>query len=284
MARVLVLTAAPGRGLSEAEIAEARDAVPGAGAPRRLAAEAAEIPAPAAVPVALEGVDANWVPAAGRKKRLLLADMDSTIIGCECIDEVAALAGVGAEVARITERAMAGELDFEGALAERVALLEGLPVAALDEVLESRIRLNPGAATLVRTMRALGAATALVSGGFTHFTGPVAARAGFAEHRANRLETRAGRLTGHVVPPVLGREAKLAALVEIAGRIGATPAEAIALGDGANDAAMIEAAGLGIGYRPKPALAAVSDAALRHSDLSAALHLQGIPESAFLRG
>ncbi len=287
---VVVLTASRSRGLSDAEIAAAMEAAGCAGSPaRRLGEAAAEFAAPSGEvgraadwAALLPGVDVNRVPAAGRAKRLLLADMDSTIIGCECIDEIAAAAGIGAEVAAITERAMRGELDFEAALADRVALLEGLPEAALAEVFAARVRLTPGAETLVRTMAARGAATALVSGGFTFFTERVAAAAGFAEHRANRLEIAEGRLTGRVLPPILGRDAKRAALEEIAAREGLGPEAALALGDGANDLAMIRAAGLGVGYRPKPALAAEADAVIAEGDLTAALHLQGIAEAEFV--
>src|SRR6056297_2365355 len=257
---MLVLTADPARGLPDDTLDRAAAAGAG-GQPRRLGPAAAEIPVSDALPmVEIEGVDANVVPAEGREKRVLIADMDSTIIGVECIDEIAAHAGVGERVAAITERAMAGELDFEGALTERMALLEGLPESALETVLEERIRLNPGARTLVRTMAFRGAATALVSGGFTWFTARVAAMAGFAEQKANTLEIADGRLTGRVVPPILGRAAKLDALEELAMRLGTTPSGAVAVGDGANDAAMVAAAGIGVGYRPKPALAAEADA------------------------
>jgi len=280
-----VLTAAPGRGLSRAEIDAARHAAGcDSDAPRALGPDAAEF-ACAARPalLTLPGIDANAVPAEGREKRLLIADMDSTVIGCECIDEIADFAGMRAPVAAITERAMAGELDFEGALAERVALLAGLEETVLARVMEDRIRLNPGARTLVRTMAAAGAATALVSGGFAWFTERVAAAAGFGEHRANRLEIAGGRLTGRVLPPLLGRAAKRAALDEISARIGATPQAAVALGDGANDLDMIRRAGLGVGYRPKPALAREADAVIAHADLTAVLHLQGWHAEAFVR-
>ena len=285
MAWVTVLTAAPGRGLSRAEIETARRAAGcDSDTPRALGPDAADFACAArpALPT-LAGVDANAVPAEGREKRLLIADMDSTVIGCECIDEIADFAGMRAPVAAITERAMAGELDFEGALAERVALLAGLGETVLARVMEDRIRLNPGARTLVRTMAAAGAATALVSGGFTWFTERVAAAAGFGEHRANRLEIAGGRLTGRVLPPILGRAAKRAALDEISARIGATPQAAVALGDGANDLDMIRLAGLGVGYRPKPALAREADAVIAHADLTAVLHLQGWHAEAFVR-
>lgn len=286
MAHVLVLTAPAGRGLEDAEIAAVARAA-GGGEAHRLGRAAADIfleslPDLAHLRAAHPGIDLNVLPAAGRRKRLLIADMDSTIIGVECIDELADYAGVKAEVAAITERAMAGELDFEGALRERLGLMTGLPEAVLERVVAERIRLNPGARTLVRTMAAHGAHTMLVSGGFSFFTARVAEAAGFAEHRANRLIFKEGRLAG-VAEPILGRAAKLAALEEACARLGIAPAAALAVGDGANDRAMLEAAGLGVAYRAKPALEAVADAVIRHADLSALLHLQGYAEDAFRR-
>ncbi|MBK0399691.1 phosphoserine phosphatase SerB [Limibaculum sp. M0105] len=204
--------------------------------------------------------------------------MDSTMIPVECIDEIADFAGVKPQVAAITERAMQGELDFEGALRARVKLLEGLEEAVLARVHAERVSLNPGAAALVRTMRAAGAHTLLVSGGFTYFATRVAAEAGFAEARANVLLARDGRLTGHVAEPILGREAKLAALREAAAAMGVGPEAVLAVGDGANDLAMVEAAGLGVAYHPKPALAERADAVIRHSGLDALLALQGYAE------
>jgi phosphoserine phosphatase len=289
---VLVLTAAAG--ISDAAVAAAAGLLRAAGStpadPVRLAASAVEIRFEPAGPVDLgllgriHAVDANIVPADGREKRVLIADMDSTIIGVECIDEIADFAGIKAEVAVVTEAAMRGELDFEAALAARVKLLEGLPEAVLARACEERVRLNPGARTLVMTMRARGAATALVSGGFTYFTERVAALAGFAEHRANRLEIAGGRLTGRVLAPVLGRAAKRDALAEICARLGIGGEAAVAVGDGANDLDMVRAAGLGVAYRAKPALAAAADARLDHSDLTAILALQGIAESDWTDG
>jgi len=271
-----VLTAAAGVPDAVAETAAAGLR----GRPRRLAATAVEIAVDGPLPhgFAIEGVDANLVPAEGRRKRLLIADMDSTIIGVECIDELADYAGVKPQVAAITERAMRGELDFEAALVARAALLRGLPETVLARCYDERVRLNPGARTLVATMRTLGAETALVSGGFTYFSNRVAEAAGFAINQANRLEVRDGALTGEVARPILGRAAKLAALCAIATDLGIAPSEALAVGDGANDAAMVEAAGLGVAYRAKPALAAVADAVLTCSDLTALLALQGIAE------
>ncbi len=280
---VLVITAASG--VSNAQIAAA-EAAAGAKA-RRLGETAAEIVCEAEaaargrMALAEEPVDANAVPAEGREKRLLIADMDSTIIQVECIDEIADVAGVGEQVAAITERAMQGELDFEGALLARVALLEGLAESALEEVWRKRVLLNPGAETLVRTMNARGAMTALVSGGFTYFAERVAEEAGFRVHQANTLLVEGGRLTGRPGLPILGREAKLEAMQRLCAEGGFGPEAVLAVGDGANDAAMVEAAGLGVAYRAKPALEARADAVLRWSDLTALLHLQGIADADF---
>ena len=231
----------------------------------------------AAVRAALGGlpVDHAVQLAAGRRKRLLVADMDSTIIGCECLDELADFAGVKAQVAAVTERAMRGELAFEPALRERVARLKGLPLTALKRCLDERVRLNPGARALVATMRAAGARTLLVSGGFTGFVEPVAAQAGFDAAAANRLLDDGERLTGEVAEPILGREAKLEALRREAGALGLSLTETLAVGDGANDLAMIEAAGLGVAFRAKPVVAERADAAVEHGDLTALLYFQG---------
>jgi phosphoserine phosphatase len=210
-----------------------------------------------------------------RRKRLLIADMDSTIIGCECLDELADFAGVKAQVSAITERAMRGEINFEAALRERVAMLEGLPSSDLQRCFEERVRLNPGARTLVTSMAAHGARCVLVSGGFDFFTRRVAAAAGFHADRANHLVEAGGRLTGQVGAPILGREAKLAALLEEVAALGFGPSAALAIGDGANDLAMIEAAGLGVAYRAKPIVAARADARVDHTDLTALLYFQG---------
>ena len=280
---VLVLTAAAGVPDAAAEAAGAALEARGlaAQAPVRLAGTAVEIgfAGPAPDGLALDGIDVNVVPAAGRRKRLLIADMDSTIIGVECIDELADFAGVKPQVAAITEAAMRGELDFEAALVARVALLKGLPEAVLQRCYDERVRLNPGARVLARTMAALGAATALVSGGFDFFTERVAAEAGFARHQANRLLAAGGRLTGEVARPILGRAAKLAALEAIAAEAGIGPEAALAVGDGANDIDMVRAAGLGVAYHAKPALAAAAGARIARSDLTALLALQGIPEA-----
>jgi len=219
----------------------------------------------------------------GRRKKLLVADMDSTIIGCECLDELADFAGFKSRIAAITERAMAGEIPFEAALTERVSLLAGLDLGALQRTFDERVRLNAGAETLARTMRAHGARCALVSGGFEFFTSRVAQAAGFDAHRANRLIDDGARLTGEVARPILGREAKLAALCEESRALGLDLTETMAVGDGANDLAMIEAAGLGVAYRAKPVVAALADAKVDHTDLTALLYFQGYGADAFHR-
>ena len=220
-------------------------------------------------------------PAAGRRKALLVADMESTIIAQEMVDELAELVGLGERVAAITADSMSGALAFEDALATRVALLAGLPETALDEV-AARITLNAGARTLVRTMRAHGAYTALVSGGFTDFTRRVREACGFDEDRANRLLVEAGTLTGRVAEPILGRQAKLDALREIARLRGLSLDAAISVGDGANDAAMLAKAGLGVGYRPKAPARAAADVSIDHGDLTALLYLQGYRAAEFV--
>jgi phosphoserine phosphatase len=227
-------------------------------------------------------IDLCVQPLDGRKKRLLVADMDSTIINVECLDELADFAGVKAEVSAITERAMRGEVDFEGALRERVAMLKGLEVTALDRCYEERVRLNPGARTLVRTMAANGARCVLVSGGFDAFTRRVAEAAGFHLDRANQLLEQDGALVGLVAEPILGRAAKLAALEDEAALAGLELADTIAVGDGANDLAMIKAAGLGVAYRAKPVVAAEADARLDYADLTALLYFQGYSADAFV--
>ncbi len=233
---------------------------------------------------AIEGlaVDVCVQPAEGRRKRLLIADMDSTIINVECIDELADFAGVKAEVSAITERAMRGELDFEAALKERVAMLRGLPLADLQRAYDQRVRLNPGARTLVRTMTAHGAKAFLVSGGFSFFTERVAKAAGFDANRANTLIAAGDVLAGTVGEPILGREAKLAALKEEAANLGIPLSETLAVGDGANDLAMIAASGLGVAYRAKPIVAAQAHAKVDHADLTALLYFQGYTAAEFV--
>jgi len=221
------------------------------------------------------GLDWAIMPAANRRKRLLISDMDSTIIGQECLDELADFAGLKAEVSAITERAMRGELDFAGALTQRVAMLKGLKLEALAACHEQRVRLNPGARELVATMKAHGARCVLVSGGFRYFTARVAAMSGFDADRANTLIDDGAALTGAVGQPILGREAKLTALLEETAALGAKAEDALALGDGANDLDMIKAAGLGVAYKAKPIVAAQTLARIEHTDLRAALFFQG---------
>jgi phosphoserine phosphatase len=215
----------------------------------------------------------------GRRKKLLIADMDSTMIDQECIDELADEIGIKDHVAAITARSMNGEIAFEPALRERVALLKGLASSVISEIIEKRITLASGGRELVATMRAAGAWTALVSGGFDAFTGPIAARLGFHENHANRLVETDGRLAGLVVEPILGRAAKAKSLIEIATRLGITPADAIAVGDGANDLDMLALAGTGVALHAKPAVAAAARVRIDFGDLTALLYLQGYRRS-----
>lgn len=229
-------------------------------------------------------IDIVVQPVGFRRKKLFLADMDSTMIGQECIDELADLVGMKAHVAAITERAMRGEIEFEPALRERVALLKDLPAAVVDEVLAKRITLTPGGRELVATMRAHGAYTCLVSGGFTLFTRAVAAKLGFQENRANELVVRDGKFTGEVKEPILGRAAKLATLVDLMESFDLDDIDSVVVGDGANDLAMIQAAGLGIAYHAKPAVAAAAAARIDHGDLTALLYAQGYRREEFVEG
>ncbi|MFL6720846.1 MAG: phosphoserine phosphatase SerB [Sphingomonas sp.] len=224
----------------------------------------------------LEGLDIVVQPDEPRWKRLLVADMDSTIIGQECIDELADYAGLKDKVARITERAMQGELDFRGALRERVRLLAGLDQRELKRCLDERVHLTAGAETLVQTMRAGGASCLLVSGGFLSFAEPVARTVGFDRVRANRLVFAGGKLSGEVGDPILDAMSKRDALVEVRDQLGLMREDVLAIGDGANDKLMIEEAGLGIAFRAKPALVEVADAELRHHGLDALLWVQGV--------
>jgi phosphoserine phosphatase len=229
-----------------------------------------------------QGVDLVVQPTEGRRKKMLLADMDSTMIQQECIDELAEVAGVGAHVRAITARAMNGELDFEGALIERVALLRDLPEKVIGEVLASRITYMPGGSALVATLRANGAYCALVSGGFTAFTVSVASHLGFDENRANTLLTENGRLLGDVARPILGRAAKVQALEEISTRLGITEADVLAVGDGANDLGMLGRAGAGVALHAKPSVAAQCDIRINHGDLTALLYIQGYARDQFV--
>lgn len=243
---------------------------------------------PTAARAALEGAfaatDVIVQAEAGRAKKLLVADMDSTMITVECIDELADYAGIKAEIAEVTERAMRGELDFAAALDARVALLKGLEEAAIERCLEERVVPSPGAETLVRTMRARGATTVLVSGGFTRFAEPVGARIGFDRVIANRLVIAGGALDGTVEKPIVDSETKERTLREVRAELGLAEAETLAVGDGANDLAMIRAAGLGVAYRAKPVVAAAADARVEHGDLTVLLYAQGLARVEWVRG
>jgi phosphoserine phosphatase len=287
MAHVATLIG-PSNALDASLLARVRAELSGAAEPHRLGPGAADIPFSLsdgldqrAVSAHLRGIvnagfDVVVQPAANRRKKLFLADMDSTMIGQECIDELAAFVGLKEHVAAITERAMRGEIAFEPALRERVALLKGLPVTVIDEVLRDRISLTPGARALVGTMRAHGAHAALVSGGFTLFTDRVAAMIGFDENRANKLTIVDGhKLAGTVAEPIFGRDAKRAALIELRDELGLAPHETMAVGDGANDLDMIAEAGLGVAYHAKPKVAEAAAARIDHNDLTALLYMQG---------
>ena len=229
-----------------------------------------------------QGVDLVVQATAGRRKKMLLADMDSTMIQQECIDELAEVAGVGAMVKDITARAMNGELDFEGALIERVGLLKDLPASVIEEVLASRITLMPGGPVLLATMKAQGAYAALVSGGFTAFTSRVASTLGFDENRANTLIEANGKLTGDVGRPILGREAKVQALEEITTKLGIQEDDVLAVGDGANDLGMLQRAGSGVALHAKPSVQAQAKLRINHGDLTALLYLQGYGKEDFV--
>jgi phosphoserine phosphatase len=260
--------------LADAEAAEiVTDALDPATAGERLAALVGEIP-----------LDHAVLPVEDRRKRLLVSDMDSTIITIECIDELADFAGLKPQIAEVTRRAMNGELDFAAALRERVALLAGLPRQAIAAVIEERLRLMPGARTLVRTMRAHGACTALVSGGFTEFTRHVQRSCGFDVEEANELEMADGRLTGRLVGELRGAEAKLQTLERLRDRLRLPGILTLAVGDGANDLPMIQAAGLGVAFRAHPRVRAQAGVRIEHGDLTALLFLQGYPRAAFVAG
>ncbi|MHC9235850.1 phosphoserine phosphatase SerB [Pseudooceanicola sp. 502str34] len=251
--------------------------------------EAAEFPLPAVPDTFRQAwddfqkmrIDLNLQPAEGRRKKMLLADMDSTMIRQECIDELADEAGVGDRVKEITARAMNGELDFEGALIERVGLLKGLPESVIGKVLAERIELMPGGPALVATMKAQGGYAALVSGGFTAFTAQVATLVGFDENRANTLLVSEGTLTGEVDRPILGRAAKVEALEQITARLGLSEAEVMAVGDGANDLGMLTRAGAGVALHAKPSVAAECELRINFGDLTALLYLQGYAREDF---
>jgi phosphoserine phosphatase len=294
MAHVVCLIADPERApLESAVVAEVRHAL--GGQERWLAqAEACEIRvenisreevlARLASIVHEALCDIAVVPAHKRRKRLLVSDMDSTMITVECIDELADYLGVKPEVSAITRRAMNGELDFVAALQARVALLEGLPIEVFDEVFRERVRLMAGARTLVRTMRAWGARAALVSGGFVPFAERVRDAIGFDLAQANRLEALNGHLTGRLLGPVRNPQSKLALLRQLTRVLRLPPNATLAIGDGANDLPMLEAAGLGVAFRPSPSVAAVAPVTLRWGDLGSVLYLQGVPKARFVRG
>ena len=279
--------------LDSSLLERARSILPGAGAPHQLGPSATDIPFSAEKAVNQReladrlrdvgtGIDAVVQPAGNRRKKLFLADMDSTMIGQECIDELAAYVGVKDHVAVITERAMRGDIAFEPALRERVALLKGLPAKVINEVIDRHIRLTPGGRTLVATMRAHGAFTCLVSGGFTLFTDRIAAMIGFDETHANTLALEGDKLAGTVVEPIFGRDAKRATLVSLRARLKLDKDETLVAGDGANDLDMILEAGLGVAFRAKPKIAAAAPARIDHGDLTALLYVQGYNQKEFV--
>ncbi len=284
---VLVVTASPGGSVlshEHAELAE-RWAVNARGTRWLAAGEAFEIQCDGASrPDTGFDADFNFVSGSSpdRCKKLLVADMESTIIEQECLDELADYAGLRDRVSELTEQAMAGELDFETAIRERVGLLRGLSVDALEDVYTSRITLMPGANTLIATMAANGGHCALVSGGFTWFTARIAEQLGFHSHQANELVIENGKLTGEVRDPILGRAAKKTALERLCRELGITPDEAISVGDGANDLDMLQTAGLGVAYRAKPIVAKTAPQRIDHGDLTALLYLQGYTRSGFI--
>ena len=274
--------------LTPALLNQIRNAVRGAPPVVLSPGEAADIPLSVPLDAAAlhqavgdKPIDTIVTKSRGRRKALLIADMDSTIITGETLDDLAGHAGIGERIAAITRRAMNGELDFKAALRERVAMLKGLDLAALDTTWQ-QVRLTPGAAELVATMRARGALTALVSGGFSFFTARVAAKLGFDVHRSNRLLDDGASLTGQVAEPILDRDSKLAALHELAGERGVRLHATLAVGDGANDLDMIAAAGLGVAFHAKPVVATQARARVEHANLRALLFAQGYPASAFV--
>jgi len=279
--------------LDSSLVEQARSFLAGAGVPHQLGPNATDIPfspekagdqraLSKSLRELANDIDVVLQPAADRRKKLFLADMDSTMIGQECIDELADYVGLKEHVAAITERAMRGDIAFEPALRERVALFKGLPIKVIDEVIDQHIRLRPGGRTLVATMRASGAFTCMVSGGFTLFTSRIAAMIGFDETHANELALDGDKLAGTVVEPVFGRDAKRATLVSLRTRLKLRNHETLVAGDGANDLDMILEAGLGIAYHAKPKVAAVAPARIDHGDLTALLYVQGYHQKEFV--
>jgi phosphoserine phosphatase len=295
---VLILIGAPGKqAASSAAVSAAIAGMTGAGAPPHMVrwlerGTACDLPFRGPAPADLSAkvrtrlsphkLDIAVLPESGRRKALLVADMDSTILTVECLDELADFAGQKARIAAITERAMRGELPFEEALAERVGLLTGLEAAALERTWAERIRFTPGAAELIATMKAHGARTVLVSGGFTFFTERTARTLGFDRQYANSLELAGGALTGRVLPPILGRDAKRRILLEERAAGGLASGDTLAVGDGANDLGMLAEAGLGVAYRAKPAVAEAAQVSINHGDLTALLFLQGYKKAEFV--
>lgn len=292
MPAIACLIADPERAPLEVRLVEEAEKLLGGKARWLADAQAVEIPAPGAEEGAallddlFAGAAIDWavLPVEHRRKRLLVCDMDSTIITIECIDELADFAGIKAEVAEVTRKAMNGELDFAAALRKRVSLLAGLPQATIDAVIAQRLRLMPGARTLVQTMRAHGARSALVSGGFTAFTRHVQGLCGFDVEEANELEVTDGRLTGRLVGELRGSQAKLRALTELRQRLGLEPSATLAVGDGANDLPMIQAAGLGVAFHAHPRVRAQAPVRIDHGDLTALLFLQGYGRDDFVAG
>jgi phosphoserine phosphatase len=295
MSHVATLISSPAKpALTDAALAAAAKALPASGKPVWLAkGVAADLPFDGgkadlrALQETLRKqlvstrIDVVLQPTEGRRKRLYLSDMDSTVIGQECIDELADFVAMKPRVAEITERAMRGEIEFEPALRERVNFLKNLPVTVINDVIEKRITLTPGATTLVATMRKNGAHTCLVSGGFTQFTEKIAAMIGFDEQRGNSLSVEDGKITG-IVEPILGREAKLETLKELVARLKLRPEDTLVSGDGANDLPMLEAAGMGVAYRARPIVAEMAAARIDFGDLTALLYLQGYKRDDFV--